>query len=92
VNLPIHENACDQRGVVGRLPRKCPHWFGIDAHVDDDEEIARECEGTGCRVIVIRSEEVDFEARVRDGLGAFNLPLPSLNEEVQGLIDKPEVE
>lgn len=65
VNLALHENACEQRGVVGKRPRKCPHWFGIDVHVDDDEGIALECDGSACRVIVVRVDEVDFEGRVR---------------------------
>jgi hypothetical protein len=69
VNLALHESACDKRGVVGKLPRKCPHWFGIDVHVDDDEQIALECADSGCRVIVIRSGEVDFEGRVRREMG-----------------------
>lgn len=69
VNLPIHENACDQRGVVGKLPRKCPHWFGIDVHVDDDEQIAVECRDSSCSVIVIKQEEVDFEGSVRKEIG-----------------------
>lgn len=68
VNLPLHENACDQRGILGKKPRKCPHWFGIDVHVDDDEQIALECKDSSCRVILIDPEDVDFEASVRAAL------------------------
>lgn len=65
VNLPLHETACEQHGVVGKRPQKCPHWFGIDVHVDDDEQVAHECRETGCRVILVKPENVDFEASVR---------------------------
>ncbi len=65
VNLPLHESACDQRGIVGKKPRKCPHWFGIDVHVDDDINVADECRDSGCRVIIIDPSDVDFETSVR---------------------------
>jgi hypothetical protein len=65
VNLPLHETACEKHGIVGKRPRKCPHLFGINVHVDDDEQVAAECRDTSCRVIVIRPEDVDFEASVR---------------------------
>jgi len=69
VNLALHESACDRRGFVGKLPRKCPHWFGIDVHVDDDDQVAHECRETGCRVILIKPEDVDFEESVRKEIG-----------------------
>ena len=72
VNLPLHEIACEQHGVVGRRPRKCPHWFDIDVHVDDDEEVANECRNAGCRVILINPKEVDFEDSVRLGLASLD--------------------
>jgi len=68
VNLQLHEKACEERGVVGRRPRKCPHWFGIEVHVDDDEEVARECLDSGCRVILVSPVDEDFEGRVRTAL------------------------
>jgi len=69
VNHSLHERACEERGVVGRRPLKSPHWFGIEVHVDDDVTVEQECRGSGCRVIVIRPDEVDFEGRVRKEIG-----------------------
>lgn len=69
VNLPLHERACEERGVAGRRPLKSPHWFGIEVHVDDDETVAIEYTGSGCRVIVVRPDEVDFEGCVQKEMG-----------------------
>jgi len=68
VNLALHEKACEERGILGRRPLKSPHWFGIDVHVDDDAEVARELEGSGCRVLVVAEDERDFEGWVRSRL------------------------
>lgn len=74
VNLPLHETACEQHGIVGIRPRKCPHLFGIDVHVDDDPEVAREGQELGFKVILTDPAEVDFERSVYSFLREIDSP------------------
>ncbi len=64
VNRALHESAWQEQGIPAVCPRKCPPWFGIDVHVDNDPEVAREGVELGYHVILTDPDEVDFEQSV----------------------------
>lgn len=74
VNRSLHEAAWQEHGFPAVCPRKCPPWFGIDLHVDNDPEVAREGVELGFKVILIDPSEVDFERSVYSCLRKIEHP------------------
>ena len=66
INQQIHENACAERGVLPvEVAPKMPHWFGIDLHVDNSEQIAAAGRAGGFEVCCIASDDPEWAAKVR---------------------------
>lgn len=74
INRPLHEAAWQEKGFPAVCPRKCPLWFGIDVHVDNDPEVAREGEELGFQVILTDPDEEDFERSVNSCLREIESP------------------
>ncbi len=65
VNQQIHENRCAEMGFAPvQVPAKMPRWFGINLHVDDCPELARQISEDGCAVCLIAKDDSDWVAKV----------------------------
>ena len=72
INQQIHDVRIDKEPNRYSLPDKCPHFFGIDIHIDDLKKIKDECEKFGVTVI-LADEEEDWAEKVINELKSIEL-------------------
>jgi len=77
VNQQLHENRCAEMGFLPiQVPAKMPGWFGIDLHVDDSPEIARQIAGCGGNVCLIAEGDPEWAEKV---LACADAMLPKIS-------------
>ena len=65
INQQVHENRCAEMGHAPvQSAAKMPQWFGIDLHVDDSPEVARQISDCGGRVCLIAEDDPDWAEKV----------------------------
>lgn len=70
VNRQLHEAEWLRRGTPAKCPCKCPPWFGISVHVDNEPGIEAEGRVLGYRLINADPTTEKFAQIVRKALEA----------------------
>jgi len=65
VNFPMHCNSIKALQMIP-APSKFPPSFGIDLHIDDLDGVAIEGTRHGFKVLVVRSDDLDWAEKVLD--------------------------